>query len=126
MEIADSEASGTGSRPVLLTPVGLRPPCVSKTDLQNLERFRLFLSLTSLTNEQKSFKAGKGVLYCNSINMDHPVRFLAKDRPVIYRNGKRTARLCRRAGVCLHDLLRAGAPDDRRREPCGNAPDAEA
>ena len=52
MEIADSEASGTGSRPVLLTPVGLRPPCVSKTDLQNLERFRLFLSLTSLTNEQ--------------------------------------------------------------------------
>ena len=52
MEIADPEASGTGSRPVLLTPVGLRPPCVSKTDLQNLERFRLFLSLTSLTNEQ--------------------------------------------------------------------------
>ena len=51
MEIADPEASGTGSRPVLLTPVGLRPPCVSKTDLQNLELFRLFLSLTSLTNE---------------------------------------------------------------------------
>ena len=62
MEIADSEASGIGSRPVLLTPVGLRPPCVSKTDLQNLERFRLFLSLTSLTNEQYQ-DCGYSMLY---------------------------------------------------------------
>ena len=42
-----------------------------------------------------------------------PFDLLAKDCPVIYRNGKRNARLCRRAGVCLHDLLRAGAPDGK-------------
>ncbi|MBP3305151.1 MAG: hypothetical protein J6L24_04190, partial [Oscillospiraceae bacterium] len=39
-------------RPVLLTPVGLRPPSVSKTDLLNLKLSRLFCGLTSLTNEQ--------------------------------------------------------------------------
>ena len=51
MEIADSEAAGAGGRPVLLTPVGLRPPSVSKTDLRFLQLFR-FLGLTSLTNVQ--------------------------------------------------------------------------
>ena len=37
----------------MLTPVGLRPPSVSKTDLRNLELIHLFYGLTSLTNEQK-------------------------------------------------------------------------
>lgn len=36
----------------MLTPVGLRPPSVSKTDLRNLELIHLFYGLTSLTNEQ--------------------------------------------------------------------------
>ena len=35
LEVTDPEAAGAGSRPVLLTPVGLRPPSVSKTDLRN-------------------------------------------------------------------------------------------
>ena len=56
MEIPHSEAAGAGGRPVLLTPVGLRPPSVSKTDLLNLQLFLLFPSLTSLTNEQIRFE----------------------------------------------------------------------
>ena len=52
MEVADPKAAGVGVRPVLLTPVGLRPPSVSKTVLRNLELFLFFYGLTSLTNEQ--------------------------------------------------------------------------
>jgi hypothetical protein len=51
LEVSNPEAAGAGGRPVLLTPVGLRPPSVSKTDLRKLELIHLFYSLTSLTNE---------------------------------------------------------------------------
>ena len=40
----------------MLTPLGLRPPSVSKTDLQNLKLFHLFSGLTSLTNAHLSQK----------------------------------------------------------------------
>ena len=57
MEVADPKAAGVGVRPVLLTPVGLRPPSVSKTVIRNLELFLFFYGLTSLTNEQDETNA---------------------------------------------------------------------
>ncbi|MDD6188935.1 MAG: hypothetical protein PUB32_05075, partial [Clostridiales bacterium] len=43
LENAYAEAAGAGSRPILLTLVGLRPPAVSKIALLNLKLCRVFV-----------------------------------------------------------------------------------
>ncbi|MCD8374118.1 MAG: hypothetical protein LUC20_03325, partial [Oscillospiraceae bacterium] len=54
LENAAPEAARAGGRPILLTPLGLRPPSVSKIDSLGfrLSCSRFFRGITSLTNEQ--------------------------------------------------------------------------